>query len=93
MSRQRTGDYLRVVATPEQERRAQIQARQRVDAELCSRLIGMTASEATAFVEQRGFRVRSAVIGSNTAFTADMRTDRVTLFLSTDDMVVRADIG
>lgn len=53
----------------------------------------MTASEATAFVEQRGFRVRSAVIGSNTAFTADMRTDRVTLFLSTDDMVVRADIG
>jgi len=82
-----------VVATPEEERLAEARARQRVDAELCSRLIGLTVSEATAFVEQRGYHVRSAVIGSNAVFTTDWRTDRVNLLLSTDDVVVRADIG
>ena len=53
----------------------------------------MTVTEARTFAQQRGYHVRSAVIGSNTVFTADMRTDRVSLFLSTDDVVVRADIG
>jgi hypothetical protein len=84
--------YRRTMGTSDEERLAQIRAQQHSNMELCSELIGMTAA-ATEFVKQRGYSIRSVVIGSDAVLTAEMRTDRVNFFLSTDHVVVRAEVG
>jgi hypothetical protein len=61
-------------------------------AELCSSLVGMTAAAATNRARQHGYCVRSSVIGVGAVFTADNRADRITLLLSADDVVLRAEV-
>ncbi len=63
------------------------------DAELCAALIGLGLERATRVAEKRGYHVRSAEIGTDVWWTSDLRPDRVNLWLSADDLVVRATVG
>ena len=67
-------------------------ARQRAGAAFCSPLVGMDVTVATAYAEERGYTVRTVVIGSGAVLTADMKSTRVTLRVSPDGVVRDAGI-
>lgn len=56
-------------------------------------LAGLPLVEATQLAEALGCFVRKVYVGSDVALTADMRTDRVTLFIEGQDVVKDAMVG
>ena len=52
----------------------------------------MDVTVATAYAEERGYTVRTVVIGSGAVLTADMKSTRVTLRVSPDGVVRDAGI-
>ena len=72
---------------------AQIRKNQEEWTAICQRLLGRSGMEASAIVEPLGYFVEVIRLGSDVALTADMRSDRVRLFVDGGYVVEQATVG
>jgi hypothetical protein len=75
-----------------QDRFRQLQQRRREGAALAETLTGMSRSEAAERVTAAGFHPQVITLDLE-AITADLRVDRVRIFVDTEGRVIRAHAG